>query len=173
MQEQDVLSPEWRVVAVRFDSVRVWLGVIGDWRVWVKQQEASSKVSRVRTSLLAYSEQGIEVVAGQEVTLSELSVVLEESGLTGKMLPIEGGRMGIQFDEEDNRELAWTPGISLELGDLEMKFEDLLALKPGHNLEIAAPHPTRVYLRVGRSQLAVGQLEVRQGGFVVKVIEIL
>lgn|GEM_PF-5807607 len=173
MQEQDVLSPEWRVVVLRFDSVCAWFGVVGDWRVWAKEQAVSSNGSQVRMSLVAHSEQEIEVVVGQEIKFSELRVVLEESGLTGKILPIEGERMSIQFDEDAEREFEWTPGVSLELGELEMKLEDLLALKPGHNLEIASPHPARVYLRVGRSQLAVGQLELREGGLVVKVTEIL
>jgi flagellar motor switch/type III secretory pathway protein FliN len=81
--------------------------------------------------------------------------------------------MKMRVDEQFDEEATWSPGIRLDLGELEMAFEDLLALQPGSELEVEAAHPIRTYLRVGHSQLAVGELEVREGGIVVKIVEVL
>jgi flagellar motor switch protein FliM len=59
------------------------------------------------------------------------------------------------------------------LGEIEMAFDDLLRLQPGSELEVEVARPIRTYLRIGNSQLAVGELDVRESGMVVKIVEIL
>ena len=81
--------------------------------------------------------------------------------------------MKMRVDDESDEGVAWSPGVRLDLGEIEMAFEDLLGLQPGSELEVEVAHPIRTYLRVGHSQLAVGELDVREGGVVVKIIEVL
>ncbi len=173
MVEEDVLSPEWRLRGVRIGDATVWVGVLGDWHAWCGAVKYACGSPMIRTALLAHVPEYSEVRPGAELSCSDIRFELVERGVTATIVDIDGGMMKIRVDAESDEEVTWSPGVRLDLGEIEMAFEDLLGLQPGSELEIEVAHPIRTYLRVGHSQLAVGELDIREGGLVIKIVEVL
>lgn len=173
MVEEDALSADWKLRGVRIGEATVWVGVVGDWQVFPRAEDLSQSSRTVRTTFLASLPAHPEIRAGVELECSEIRLELAERGVSATIIDIRGGVMKMRVGDESDEDVTWSPGIRLDLGELEMAFEDLLGLRPGSELEIDIAHPIRTYLRVGHSQLAVGELDVREGGVVVKIVEVL
>lgn len=173
MVEEDALSPEWRLRGVRIGDATVWIGVFGDWQVFSRADETSQGSRIVRTALLAFLPEHPEVLPGIELECTEIRFELVECGVSATIVDVRGGMMKMRVNDESDEEVTWSPGIRLDLGEIEMAFDDLLRLQPGSELEVEVDRPIRTYLRVGHSQLAVGELDIREGGVVVKILEIL
>jgi hypothetical protein len=173
MVEGDVLSSEWSLRGVRIGDATVWVGVFGDWQVFSRADETSHGSRMVRTALFAWLADPPEVLPGIELECSEIRFELAERGVTATIVDVRGGKMKMRVEDESDEELAWSPGVRLDLGEIEMAFDDLLRLQPGSELEVEVARPIRTYLRIGNSQLAVGELDVRESGMVVKIVEIL
>lgn len=173
MVEEDAPSADWRLRGVRIGEATVWVGVVGDWQVLPRAADLSQGSRTVSTALLASLPAHPEIRAGVELECSEIRLELAERGVSATIVNVRGGVMKMRVGDESDEDVAWSPGIRLDLGEIEMAFEDLLGLRPGSELEIEVAHPIRTYLRVGHTQLAVGELGVREGGVVVKIVEVL
>jgi hypothetical protein len=173
MVEEDALSAEWRLRGVRIGEATVWVGVVGDWQLLPRADELSPGSRTVRIALLASLPAHLQIRAGIDLECSEIRLELAGCGVGATIVNVRGGVMKMRVDDESDEGVAWSPGVRLDLGEIEMAFEDLLGLQPGSELEVEVAHPIRTYLRVGHSQLAVGELDVREGGVVVKIIEVL
>jgi hypothetical protein len=172
MVEDDVLSPEWRSMAVHVGGAILWVGLVGNWAILSKVEEPSHGKRPVRITLLGHLDEQVPLRPDSEVDFSEFRLEFADRGLNARIVTVQGGSMKVRIDEEPDQEFAWAPSVRLELGELEMKFEDLLALQPGNMIEVEVPRPIRAYLRVGQSQLAVGEIEIRETGVVVTVVEV-
>lgn len=64
-------------------------------------------------------------------------------------------------------------GVRLDLGEVELGLEELLALRAGSAIEIAAEGPLRCFLRVGGTTLAAGELAVCGEKLSIRVTEAL
>jgi hypothetical protein len=173
MVEDEVLSDQWRLSAVHSRHKTLWFGVLGEWQSLSTQEGQSRDDTRVRISLVGQIDQRHDLRSGDELECCSLRLEFVGRGLSGKIVSVRGGKMSVRVDEESQQEFSNAPGIKLELGELEMKLDDLLALQPGHVIEVEVPRPIQAYLKIGHSQLALGHLEIRETGFAIKVAEVL
>jgi hypothetical protein len=64
-------------------------------------------------------------------------------------------------------------GFTLDLGELDMKLENVLALRRGEMLEIERPDGVLATIRLAGAPVAAGVLEAREDGrFAIKVTDI-
>jgi flagellar motor switch/type III secretory pathway protein FliN len=65
------------------------------------------------------------------------------------------------------------PGVTVDLGELELELATLLALKAGSEIELEVGATLRAYLRCGSAQLAVAEVELNPNAMVLKIVEVL
>lgn len=99
---------------------------------------------------------------------------------------IEGqrGRYELNVTEEGSMIVAKTEdeqasanndslGVRLDLGEVEITLDELLALRAGSSIELAAEGPLRCFLRIGATTLAEGEIVVSGEHLTVRVNEII
>ena len=64
-------------------------------------------------------------------------------------------------------------GVRLDLGEIDIALDELLALRSGSSIELATEGPLRCFLRIGATTLAAGEIAVSGEQLTVRVNEII
>jgi len=80
-----------------------------------------------------------------------------------------------EMDAEVERERSGMAGalIRLDLGEIELSLEEIVALRSGTAIELKADMPLRCFMRVGSTTLAQGELRTEERGLVLVVKEVM
>jgi len=63
--------------------------------------------------------------------------------------------------------------VRLDLGEIEIGLEELLALRAGSSIELASEAPLRCFLRIGATTLAAGEIAIQGDKLSIRVTESL
>lgn len=149
-------------------------------------KDVSARAVKVRIFLQASCADvhvGADVHSGSRVFLgSTLVGEVPELGIKGIVLGSEckerrnESREGVIMKVVDEGEVKSSEvrpiPLRIDLGSLELSVEEVAALRPGAQLEIAGRFPAECFLRIGATALARGVLEVGADGFTLCVEEV-
>gem|GEM_PF-2834315 len=118
---------------------------------------------------------------GQTQLIDLLTVECPAQNFNGTLRITEEGSMTIQrnvaeeMDAEVERERSGMAGalIRLDLGEIELSLEEIVALRSGTAIELKADMPLRCFMRVGSTTLAQGELRTEERGLVLVVKEVM
>jgi hypothetical protein len=118
---------------------------------------------------------------GQTRLTDVLMVECPAQKFIGILRITEEGSMTIQrnvaeeMDADVEREQSSAAGalIRLDLGEIELSLEEIVALRSGTAIELKADMPLRCFMRVGSTTLAQGELRTEERGLVLIVKEVM
>lgn len=110
-----------------------------------------------------------------------LIVECREQRFRGELGVSEEGGMSIQrgsaVDVEEGGEVGKTtePGalIRLDIGEIELSLQEIVALRSGSKIELKAELPLPCFMRVGATTLAHGELQVNDDSIVLRIKEVM
>jgi hypothetical protein len=172
--------PEWSCIEVATSSGSIVCAGTFPCLSSIPIQDASTRAVKVRMFLQASCS---EVHSGSRVSLGP--TVVGEVPELGIMGIVRGGdctdennesREGVFMNVVDEVEVKSSEvrpiPLRIDLGSLELSVEEVAALRPGAQLEIAGGFPAECFLRIGATALARGVLEVGVDGFTLCVEEV-
>jgi flagellar motor switch/type III secretory pathway protein FliN len=117
---------------------------------------------KVRLRLFATMPKPDQVVEGERIVVDELVFDLPEVGIVGR--GVWGGEhMTMEVEERSDVCEQQVPGVRLDLGEIEVRLSDLVALRPGAVLDLGGASLERCYVRVGSTILAEGRFTTCEG----------
>lgn len=111
---------------------------------------------KARTRVVAHLPFLGEVAVGTTLEIEELAVWLPEIGIVGRCF-YSGGDMTLNVEERSDVREQQVPGVRLDLGEIEVRLSDLVALRPGAVLDLGEASLERCYVRLGSTILAEGR----------------
>lgn len=105
------------------------------------------------------------------VEVDRMACEIESQRVRGSLCVHGESRMAIHVEEE----AAVWPGdrgvlIRLDLGDIELSLDEVVALRAGSVIELAGTEPLRCYMRIGSTVLAEAEIAVTDARIVVRVV---
>jgi flagellar motor switch/type III secretory pathway protein FliN len=173
---------EWTLyqVALRTGSVLCAVSLPAP-RLVGKRPVITREEFRVSVPLIAALPWDGPMNVGETRVVQALSVECPQQRFQGKLRVSEEGGMSIQrgmaVDVEEGMEPEETtqPGalIRLDLGEIELSLQEIVALRSGSKIELKAELPLNCFMRVGATTLARGELQVDQDSIVLRIKEVM
>jgi len=76
-------------------------------------------------------------------------------------------------EDKERAESIDSLGVRLDLGEIEIGIEELLALRAGSSIELTSEAPLRCFLRIGATTLAAGEIAIQGDKLSIRVTESL
>jgi hypothetical protein len=129
----------------------------------------------VRLPIAGWLLLGRPISDGDTISVEELFVEFEGQGLGGELSVSEGGSLWIQpsINEDEMKRVESGVCLRLDLGDVELGLDEVVALRAGSVLELEGGLPLRCFIRVGASALAEGEISVLEKRFSLKIVRMM
>jgi hypothetical protein len=112
-------------------------------------------------------------LVGGSISFDTLTVRVTEFDMEGVLQFDKGGTMTLEITATiGNEKDTPVPGVRIDLGELEIALQDLLALKPGEVIALGPLDPMACHLRVGSSVIARGELRQGEEGAVISITHV-
>lgn len=85
----------------------------------------------------------------------------------------EGTMIVTPVEDKERAESIDSLGVRLDLGEIEIGLEELVALRAGSSIELASEVPLRCFLRIGVTTLAAGEITIHGDKLLIRVTEAL
>lgn len=106
------------------------------------------------------------------IEVDRLAFEIESQNVRGSLYVCAEKGMGIHVEEDSAIESPGDSGVlmRLDLGDIELSLNEVVALRAGSVIELQGTEPLRCYMRVGSTVLAEGEVAVKEDRIVVRVV---
>lgn len=111
-------------------------------------------------------------IVGALLSFDSLVVRIVDFDVDGVLRIEKGGNMTIDITDRGREDDMNVPGVRLDLGELEISLQDLLALQSGEVIALGPVDPMTCYLRVGSSLIARGELRQSEEGVSVLITHV-
>jgi hypothetical protein len=137
---------------------------------------------RVKIALTSYIDWKGLVCVGERRLVRALRVQCYQQRFSGDLVLSLGGQMSIQSRGGDLSEAGseisegaktGSALVRIDLGEIELSLQEIIALRAGTTLELKADLPLRCYMRVGATTLAEGELDIDGDNLVLCVKEVI
>ncbi len=126
----------------------------------------------VRTGLLGYLPSVGEATVGARLAVDEFAVWLPEVGIVGRCYS-NGGDMTVEVEEVRDVLERHVPGVRIDLGEIEVRLSDLVALRPGAVLDLGEARLERCSMRLGSTILAEGRFTTCDGRLTLTIESVI
>ena len=134
-------------------------------------------VTLIFTGYLVWNEM---VSVGESHVIQSLRVECAQQRWVGVITVSQEGVMNIQSkdtcksDPSNEHSEAHYSGVvvRLDIGEIKLSLQELVALRSGTAIEIQAEMPLRCFMQVGVTTLAQGELSIEDHGLVLRVTEV-
>jgi hypothetical protein len=156
-------APEtWRVCKVSGVVSTVWCGSSIPVLDPPARTIGEERDPKVRLRLIGHLSSIGEGSVGTRVAMNNVALSLPEVGIVGRGY-FNGGAMTMEIEERSDAGEQNVPGVRLDLGEIEVRLSDLVALRPGAVLDLGGSQLERCYMRLGSTILAEGRFATCDG----------
>jgi hypothetical protein len=175
--EQDQVPAEWRTVEVPTSHGGVWFAASPAFEdvapdggtllsAWQNRTVSSPVVAVLEGEFQLYA--GATVMARPawfEFGAWNVRLFIEQGGT---------GRMSLRGEQQGDGDVGQgsVPGVVVDLGEIEIDLQTVLALRAGSSIELESETPLRGYVRCGTTQLALAEIEVGAQAIVLNIVEV-
>jgi hypothetical protein len=130
----------------------------------------------VTLTLVGFMEWSGLVSIGERRIFKSLRVASDQQRFLGELILSSGGQMSIQSIRGDSEQVDQSEQtvaekgaalVRIDLGDIELSLQEIIALRAGTTLQLNADLPLHCYMRVGATTLAEGKLDIKGENFVL------
>jgi len=156
-------APEtWRVCKVSGVVSTVWCGSSIPVLDPPARTIAEERDTQVRLRLIGHLSSIGDGAVGAHIEIDTVALSLPEIGIVGRGY-LNGGDMMMEVEERSEAGEQNVPGVRLDLGEVEVRLSDLMALRPGAVLDLGGAQLERCYMRLGSTILAEGRFATCDG----------
>lgn len=177
LHEEEQLPLGWKAIEVAGVAGSVWIAFAETFATELLPKGLGSVLVErlpVRSRVFMLIAENFKVYEGATIVAPSARLVCPTWRVRAVVRMCRGGSMSIRRDGElGSDEARLVPGVTVDLGELELELATLLALKAGSEIELEVGASLRAYLRCGSAQLAVAEVELNPNAMVLKIVEVL